>query len=628
MSESSERKTYFTKHLFRAGIQCPTKLYYYAHHYPQDDRIRPFIEHAGYNKHQLKILVRSRFPQGIYINETSREAAARETNSQLKASEAVLFDAVFIDRRRVAKVPLVVKEGQDVRLYFLQSKVINPNKHRLTNHHGQLHKKWKQYIYDAAYQLYVAQQCYPQLNFSCHLLLPNKKAAANEDKLNRIIQQPGAQFDEELLYEVDITGYVYDILENRVNSLLPDERSFSETLDKLTTDYFSGDWQPVEIGLKCRDCEFRIAQEQVEKGQQSGFVNCWKTTDAAPEFSASAAHVFDLIGPGVSGWIEQGIYLQKNIPPAELPALKSIADSQNAFTHKQRQALQVMQAQGKAVPEEIVKGPIMEELDRWEYPLHFLDFEAGNYAVPIRKDRSPYQLVLFQFSCHTMHRDGTLSHSEWVAEGQNPYPNYELVRQLKQVSDLQKGTIIQYSNFERSALKKIRTELQNEMDQINDARQLIEWLETIIRRNDSNNSSGPHLADLSRLVKRYYYNRNMADSLSIKDVVQSVLTVSDALKAGYQKPCRGSNFERMQWWQWDEKKEEAKNPYQLLRSLQSGVKVGRGTEAMVTFGKILSDSLRDEHKKQALKALLKYCELDTLAMVMIVQHWQSLGRTN
>lgn len=628
MSESPERKKYFTKHLFRAGVQCPAKLYYYAHRYPQDDRIRPFIEHAGYNKHQLKMLIHGHYPQGTRINETSYEVAARETNSQLKASDVVLFDAVFIHHRRVAKIPLFVKVGQEARLYFIQSKVINPNKHRLANHHGKLHKKWKQYIYDAAYQLYVIKQCYPELNFSCHLLLPNKNAVANADKLNQIIQQPGAQFDEELLHEVDISGYVKNVLENRANSLLPDGSSFSETLDKLSTDYFSEDWHPVEVGLKCRDCEFRIAQQQVEKGQQSGFTNCWNTVEAAPEFSASAAHVFDLIGPGVSQWAGQNIFLQKNIPADELPDLKSITHPQNAFTHKQRQALQVMQAKRKEVPEEIVKDTVFEELDRWKYPLHFLDFEAGNYAVPIRKGRSPYHLVVFQFSCHTMRKDGSLSHFEWVAEGQNPYPNYELVRQLKQIPDIREGTIIQYSNFERSALKKIGSELQNEMEQIDDTRQLIKWLETIIRRHDSNNSRGPHLADLSRLVKRYYYNSNMADSLSIKDVVQSVLTVSDALKAGYQKPYRGSNFEGMQWWQWDEKKEEVKNPYQLLRSLQPGVKVGRGTEAMVTFGKILSDSLRDEQKKRALNALLKYCELDTLAMVMIVQHWQGMVRTN
>jgi hypothetical protein len=120
----------------------------------------------------------------------------------------------------------------------------------------------------------------------------------------------------------------------------------------------------------------------------------------------------------------------------------------------------------------------------------------------------------------------------------------------------------------------------------------------------------------------------MADSLSIKDVVQSMLTVSKSLKKHYQIPYQGTNFDGIEWWQWDEKRDQAQNPYTILRALQPDIKVGRGTEAMVTFGKILSGSLKEIAKERALDALLQYCELDTLAMVMIYQHWQKLALNN
>jgi hypothetical protein len=235
---------------------------------------------------------------------------------------------------------------------------------------------------------------------------------------------------------------------------------------------------------------------------------------------------------------------------------------------------------------------------------------------------------VFQYSCHTLHKDGSLNHTQWIAKQTGRYPNYDLVRQLIKVSQLTEGTIIQYSNFERTALKIIRKELLNETEEIPDVEALVDWLDTIIQRNDSNHKGEPHLADLSRLVKNYYYNRFMADSLSIKDVVQSMLTVSKSLKKHYQIPYQGTNFDGIEWWQWDEKRDQAQNPYTILRALQPDIKVGRGTEAMVTFGKILSGSLKEIAKERALDALLQYCELDTLAMVMIYQHWQKLALNN
>ena len=145
-------------------------------------------------------------------------------------------------------------------------------------------------------------------------------------------------------------------------------------------------------------------------------------------------------------------------------------------------------------------------------------------------------------------------------------------------------------------------------------------------RKDSNHSRGLYFADLSRLVKNYYYNSCMADSLSIKHVVTSVLTVSKVLKKQYKLPYKSSNFDSMVWWQWDEKKDQACNPYSLLKAMQKGAAIGRGTEAMVVYGKILSKSLRASSRPELFKALLQYCELDTLAMVMIYRHWQSLAQ--
>jgi CRISPR/Cas system-associated exonuclease Cas4 (RecB family) len=53
---------------------------------------------------------------------------------------------------------------------------------------------------------------------------------------------------------------------------------------------------------------------------------------------------------------------------------------------------------------------IRAELAALVYPLHLIDFETIDYAVP-RFDRcKPYQQVPFQYSCHILEGDGTLAH--------------------------------------------------------------------------------------------------------------------------------------------------------------------------------------------------------------------------
>lgn len=623
MSSWTTRDIYFTKHLFKAGLQCPTKLYYYSHEYPQNREIRPFLEHAGYNKRQLKALLRVQYPDGIKIREVNYEAASNKTEELLGSGKTVLFDPVFINKRRLAKIPVLVKNKNQVQLYFVQTKVFNPNKHRLLNHHEKLYKKWAPYIFDAAFHVFVIQQMYPDWDIHSHLLLPDKTAGAQSDNLYKQLKSPINSINEEqLFHQIDITPNVATLLTEHKEPILNGEKSFKETVELLSNQYFSGDKRSTDVGLKCKNCEFCLPSEQIKSGDKSGFNECWNQSNAVPQFSVSEPHVFDLIGPGLKRWAEKGVYLQKNIPLSDLPSLESTVGDDNALTLKQRQTLQVRQAKGKEVPKEIIKQPIIEELNRWQYPLHFLDFEAGNYAVPIRKGRGPYHLVLFQYSCHTLYDDGTINHSQWIAKNTDRYPNYDLVRQLMKVPAFLEGTIIQYSNFERTALKKIRRELAAETEEIADAPELIEWLGTIIQRNDSDRKRGPYMADLSRLVKKYYYNLYMANSLSIKDVVQSVLTVSEPLKEHYATAYQGSNFEDIHWWQWDKAKAAAQSPYAILKLLQPDVKVGRGTEAMVAFGKVLNDALTKQSKERVFDALLKYCELDTLAMVMIYQHWK------
>ncbi len=621
------RDKYFTRHLLRAGLQCPAKLFYKARRYPEDVSIRPFLDHAGFNSYNLKKLAAREHPEALLIREKNREKASVSTKALVKEDAATLLNAAFISQQYYAKASILQKANQQVKLFDIRTKVFNPRKHTLLNHRDELYKKWKQYVIDIAYKVFVIRQLYPEWQIESFLLLPDKTNKAVNNRLLQKLQKTENELrDEDLLCRIDVTSIVHRILDGAPFEDPFAGKGFSEVLQMLKDRFFEGSWKQPQIGKKCRNCEFHIASTQIEKGGETGFNRCWTGAGEVPGFSAGEDTIVDLIGPGINGWMEQDTYLQKNVPLSDLPPLESIKTNGRPITQKQRQTLQVHKARGKEIPDEIIKQPVFEEINRWEYPLHFLDFEAGNYAVPVRRHRRPYHLVTFQFSCHTLYEDGRRKHHQWIHKGGKTYASYELVRQLMKVPDIGGGTIVQYSNFEHHALKTIRKELKLEAAQVDDAARLVQWLDGIVQRHDSNHINPPYLADLSRLVKNYYYNCEMENSLSIKDVLQSILSISDYLKVKYSEPYNSHNFDGIRWWQRDEADQRQISPYQILRTRQNAAGVGRGTEAMVLYGKILTCTLGRKEKEQALQSLLKYCELDTLAMVMIYEHWRSLAQ--
>ncbi|MGK7369671.1 MAG: DUF2779 domain-containing protein, partial [Candidatus Halalkalibacterium sp. M3_1C_030] len=526
MPDSAKDEVYFTKHLFRTGLECPTRLYYYAHNYPENREALPFIAHYRYNKEQLIELARCHFPKGIPVDSSSVKKGSEATQKYLKKKKTVLFDPVFIHKHFMAKVPLLNKKGKEVAVYHVQTKTFRPEKHNISSNNGDIYLKWRNYVLDFAYQVYVIGKCYPDWNISPYFLLPSKYAHANTDKLHKLIRdvregkvkpKKSGVLAEEILEKVDVSDEVNRVLKGGVFEKNEFKgKAFDEVLSELAGYFFNKQKYPVEIGNKCKNCEFRIERERVSDGEKSGFAECWNEAlnlDLEKNYNPL---VFNLIGPGTKHWVERNIYLQENIPEEEFYNLETISGARGRINEKQRQSLQIIQAKGDEVPGEIVKPKLFKELSRWEYPIHFLDFEAGNYVIPIRKDRRPYHLLVFQFSCHTLLESGEWKHYEWIDDLNGPYSNYEMVRNLMQVPDITKGTMVQYSNFERNALKIIKKELQDEQEQVHDAGLLNEWIQQIISRHDSSNPTGPYLSDLSRLVKNYYYNAEMEDSLSIK----------------------------------------------------------------------------------------------------------------
>ena len=69
------------------------------------------------------------------------------------------------------------------------------------------------------------------------------------------------------------------------------------------------------------------------------------------------------------------------------------------------------------------------------------------------------------------------------------------------------------------------------------------------------------------------------------------------------------------------------DPYTTLESIEffeEAEVVKEGTEAMTAYAEMLyGESSGDENNKKAWEQLLlRYCELDTMAMVIVWEHWK------
>jgi hypothetical protein len=150
------------------------------------------------------------------------------------------------------------------------------------------------------------------------------------------------------------------------------------------------------------------------------------------------------------------------------------------------------------------------------------------------------------------------------------------------------------------------------------------------------------MTDLLELVKDYYLSPLMGNSNSIKYVLPAALMESVYLRKKYSQPVYGTpqipslNFKDKVWIKMTEGVPSA-NPYEELPPLfssedlkrmedflsEEGEDVKNGGAAMMAYCKSQFTQMSEDERNLIRNALLKYCELDTLAMVMLVEYWLS-----
>jgi len=186
-----------------------------------------------------------------------------------------------------------------------------------------------------------------------------------------------------------------------------------------------------------------------------------------------------------------------------------------------------------------------------------------------------------------------------------------------------------------------------------DGKELCDFIKTITYASDSTPDEwvgARNMIDMCELVKYYYYDPYMKGSNSIKVVLPAMLNGSEYLQKKYAEPIYGAedgikshNYKNWVWIELDEDG-SVKDPYHRLPKLfedltdeqlemldayelfNTNEELHDGGAAMTAYAKIQFTEMSDLEREQVRKALLKYCELDTFAMVMIYEGWREMVR--
>jgi len=120
----------------------------------------------------------------------------------------------------------------------------------------------------------------------------------------------------------------------------------------------------------------------------------------------------------------------------------------------ERAGVQLIRDQAQRIDLDGVRGLLSSLV----HPIHFFDFETIDYALPRLPGTRPYQKIPFQFSCHVLHQDGRLEHSEYLHEDLSD-PRPPLVDALLATIGAQGSVVAYHVPFERMILKELARDL-------------------------------------------------------------------------------------------------------------------------------------------------------------------------
>ena len=601
-----------TKTKFKLGLDCLSKLFFsFDSNYNDIKKMDSFLQYLAEGGFQVEEYARQHFPNGKLIDVPHRDFnnCSYYTRNFIEQNENItLFEAGFKHKNLFIRADIVVKKGNTLQLFEVKAKSYE-GEDTIFGKGGQLKREWKPYFFDLAFQTYVVQLCFPEMKVESHFIFPDKNKKSSIDGLNQkyrfhpnmngrkhveVLDNSAKDWNDSLLTCLDQT----DIIQSILNDEIPydDELTFTPALNSmlpLLTQYvFPG--APLQQS-KCKHCQYR--KTEMTQNGNSGMAKCFAHHRNIAEAELYQPNLLDVWNLRNSNLFDQGHFLLSEIDPAEWP----FEAGDNQFTPSQRQWAQITTCNTDQPI--IQKEGLRSEMTTWKFPMHFIDFETTRSALPFFSTQHPYEQVAFQFSHHRLTEEGTLTHQNQFLIPDHSFPNFEFIRSLKESISQDDGTIFTYSHHENTVLNEIKDQLENSNEA--DRNELIAFIEAAQSR----------IVDLCKVVKLYYFHPFFGGSNSIKAVLPAILRCNDQLRDKYSQPIgaiplTSLNFSEDHTWI----SANQINPYQSLPSIKEG------GAAMAAYAQLMYTTSTEIYAQELRQGLLKYCELDTLAMVMLYEH--------
>lgn len=658
---------YLTKSRFKIGYECPTKLYYQDRaEYGNNMADNSFLKALARGGFQVGALAQIYYPGGVEITTKDKAEAAAQTAALLEQPTAVIYEAAFLFENTFIKADVVVKKNDRIELIEVKAKSFDPRSDDFFTKTSQekgspaLDSKWESYLVDVAFQTWVLKKCHPKMKIKSFLMLADKSSVASVEGLNqrfflqdqegardKIVVSSGTNLEsigDKILLAVPVDAEVLHIWNMEFEG-----KSFDEHVRFLAAICKEGRFEKPKVSRHCKSCEFRIDPESKTEGKLSGFENCWTDAKNLKKADFDKPWIFDI-------WNLHYKKTEKFVAQNKLHIVSVTEDDidpkpdDRGLSASERQWKQVDKVKSEDTTPYIDHGGLNSEMKSWTFPLHFIDFETSAVAIPFNKGRRPYEQIAFQFSHHIMHKDGRVIHqTEYINMKRGEFPNFEFVRALMHALSGDSGTIFRYAPHENTVLRQIRDQILRTDEEIVEREAILNFIDSITEYKEGKHKvEGPrNMVDLCELVKRYFYHPLTEGSNSIKAVLPAILTESKFLQDMYSKPLYGSkdmpskNFSSgKRWIETDGNGKLISNPYKLLApvfsdldlkemdSLLTEGSIEDGGAAMTAYARMQFTQMSEAECERVKAALLRYCELDTLAMVMIVQYWQQAITTS
>jgi hypothetical protein len=647
------KRTTLTKSRFKLALECPTKVFYSLDkryvNAKQDDDFMQALADGGFPVGALaKAMYQAEDPDAVEVKADKEEVQIEETEKLLARENVTIFEGTIRHGNLVARVDVLRKRGNVVELIEVKAKSWDPREDSLTGKTARsnpLDPEWEPYVYDLAFQERLLRVAYPQLTVHPWLLLVDKSRANSvqglafkfpivgverERRADPVDGFDVEQLQEPLLIKVDAREVVR-VAQAQVRSKKgrPDI-VFDSLVDTVAGAIARDERLGPYVGPPCKSCEFYCPPQERSAERRSGWAECMETRFKRPVTEPREVSVFGFHDRADSGvHLARGRLLMRELAEADVE-VKEAADK---ISRTERHRLQWREIVAGDTEPFVRTRELRAAMAGWSFPLHFIDFETAAPALPFHVGHRPYQPILFQFSHHVVEHDGRVRHAtECLIVDGEVSPSIDVARRLKAAVGQDQGTVLHWYPHERNILDRVRDEIGERASE--DAEELQAFVESLGLEKDSN----LRLFDLGKLVAEQVFLPGTGGSSSMKKFLPAVLRQSDYVRRKYSRPVYGTpeipshNFPGKRWVV--EHNGAPLDPYQLLNPLfgvheldealarleaREGKVVANGAAAMIAFA-TLQDSTRPAAEREELREqLLRYCELDTLAMVMVYE---------